>query len=1009
MKLLPPVYYYCIVLLLLINKGTAQTNYTFRWYSSDNGELPQSSVKGIVRDKYDFIWLSTENGIVRYDGSEFSVFNSATTELEGSRFTEILGNPKKDSLYAYNEGNKELVVINQRKIHISRNKTFDNSIIKNGKLFINHGGLPSIRTQFDYAPFYINLTNNKKYFINTREIEFCDSKMKSIYKIPYKSKSIFNFFVLDDTLYYLKENGEYNWVFQNRIQSGKLDSSIKKKFKIYWNLAAKQVFLCSENKIYLLTFQKNKLSTRFIADFKNFNNSNISSILYDGDNQRLYLGSQTDGLCILSFSSLNVVKKKTQKTEVYYSSLPFNDNSIITDDGLILNNEKVIDSIPVEDTDYSSDKIAMTRDANGGIWLTRKKGLYCYLKDSNYKKYIKYEFKQEIKTLYKDSNNTIWISLQQDAFNSPKLYSISEKKKELKLALVLNTNINYIIEGENKTLYLGAEKGIFKYELTNNKLFFIKKTQKINTRSIFIDSDKKIWITTYEKGFYLYSNNILYSFPKDKNNYLCSSHCIVEDKKGYFWITTNKGLFQVSKQSLLQYIENKKHSIYYHYYDRKDGFITNEFNGGCQPCANYLKNDYITFPSMNGMVFLNANEITPILPNKDLFVDKAIVDQKIIYFKDTIVLNNNFQRVKFLIDCSYYGNINNLNIEAKLNDVENSNWEKIGSDKFISFTNLPPGNYTLTIRNLADFSSNYKYKKITLIVPPTFYQTFWFKATSYLLGVILIILLWQLRFYYMKTKNEKLERIIRARTHKLARTIKRLKTSKDNLRQEISQEKRLVKTISHDIKSPLKYLTLTVQHLYDKIENQNDENLKEEAKSLYISSFQLYAYVENLVKYSSIFSEGKKLEDKNYLLHELVNTKIQLFEKMAMSENTIIINNISESEYLKTNNKILSIIIHNLLDNAIKNTRNGAVEFVSEKKDNKLLICIKDNGKGMKKEMIDYYMGLFKKQYINKLALRNYGIGLHMVIELILLIEGELQIKSDINKGTTIEIIVDYI
>ncbi|MNE72618.1 hypothetical protein D3C80_1685760 [compost metagenome] len=63
----------------------------------------------------------------------------------------------------------------------------------------------------------------------------------------------------------------------------------------------------------------------------------------------------------------------------------------------------------------------------------------------------------------------------------------------------------------------------------------------------------------------------------------------------------------------------------------------------------------------------------------------------------------------------------------------------------------------------------------------------------------------------------------------------------------------------------------------------------------------------------------------------------------------------------------------------------------------------------MKKEMIDYYMGLFKKQYINKLALRNYGIGLHMVIELVLLIEGELKIKSDINKGTTIEIIVDYI
>jgi K+-sensing histidine kinase KdpD len=346
---------------------------------------------------------------------------------------------------------------------------------------------------------------------------------------------------------------------------------------------------------------------------------------------------------------------------------------------------------------------------------------------------------------------------------------------------------------------------------------------------------------------------------------------------------------------------------------------------------------------------------------------------------------------------------------VQLNGENKNHWEKIGATKSINFTNLSPGNYTLTVKNLADFNSNYKYKTITLIVPPAFYQTLWFKALCYILSIIVIIFLWQLRFYYMKRKKKRLEKIVTRRTQKLATTIQKLKTSTNSLKREISQEKRLVKTISHDIKSPLKYLNLTIQNLYNQIENQNDEKLKEEAKSLYVSSFQLYSYVENLVKYSSIFSEGKKLEEKNYLLYELVQNEVRLFEKMAMSENTIIINNIDKSEYSKTNNKILSIIVHNLLDNAVKNTKNGAIEFFSEKKDNKLFLSIKDTGTGMNKEIVDYYMNLFYQQQVNKLSLRNYGIGLHMVIELLLLLEGGLQIESKINSGTTIMITVDYI
>jgi signal transduction histidine kinase len=1010
MRQLLPIYYYCVLLLLFCNKGISQENYSFRWYASDNDELPQSSVKSIVQDKYGFIWLSTENGIVRYDGNQFAAFNSATTKLNGSRFTEILGTVKNDSLFCYNEGFKELLLINKRSIQISNNKTLYRNIIKNGETFFLHGGLPSKKTEKIGASFYIKLSNNQNYFINTKEIELCDAKLKCVYKTPYKSKSVFNFFTINNTLYYLNENGEYTCFSQKKLQSGKLNPIFRSNFKLYWNITSNQVFLYSKNKIYLLNSQNNKLSARFITEFKDFESSNIISIFLDSQNRKLYLGSSTNGLCIISFSSFKIVKKNALKTEVYYSSLPFNDSSIITDDGLILNTNKVTDSIPFENSDYGNDRRTMTKDDNGGIWIIRKKKLYCYLKESNYKKNIQYNFQQEIKIIFKDLNNNIWISLQQDDKNIPKLYVLSNKYgKKPKWVLNPKSNINYVAQNEKKILYLGTESGLFKYNIATNQLFITKKTDKLNIRSIFLDKDKKIWITTYEKGFFLYLNNTVYSFPKDKNEYLNSSHCIIEDKKGFFWITTNKGLFQVSKKSLLKYTTDGTTNIYYYYYNKTDGFLTNEFNGGCQPCGNYLENNIISFPSMNGMVFFDPNTIHPLHPNKQLFINNAIVDQKITRFYDTIVLKNNFQRATFFIDYAYYGNPYNLNLEAKLEGINDSLWEKLSTKKRISFTALAPGKYSLVVRKLSDFNSNYQYKKITLIVQAAFYQTIWFKILLYILGITVIMYLSRLRFFYIKAKNKQLEETIADRTQKLAKTITELEISRNNLTQEIIQQKRLIQTISHDITSPLKYLVLTVRNLYEKIDKQDNENLNDEAKSAYISSFQLYRYVENLVKYSKIFIEGKKLEDKSYLLYKLVDSEIQLFEKIALSENTQIINSVNKTKRLKTNSKILSIIIHNLIDNAVKNTKNGTIVLLSKTRDNKLFLSIKDDGKGMNKELVDYYLSLYKDRSSDKLTLRNYGLGMQMIIELIIILKGDIKIISEINKGTTIEIIVDYI
>jgi len=252
-------------------------------------------------------------------------------------------------------------------------------------------------------------------------------------------------------------------------------------------------------------------------------------------------------------------------------------------------------------------------------------------------------------------------------------------------------------------------------------------------------------------------------------------------------------------------------------------------------------------------------------------------------------------------------------------------------------------------------------------------------------------------------KRRQLEEVIAKKTKKLASTVKKLEKTENNLKQEIKQHEMLVKSVSHDIKSPLKFLSSSIKHLSENSSIQDDQRLKQQLTTLQTSTSQLYEYVENLIKYSSIFIEGKKLEDESYSLHELIEERIQIFEKIAEAENVSIVNNVEKGFCVRTNKKALSIIIHNLIDNAIKNTKNGRIELLCTTHENILTLKIIDNGKGMSKELIDYYHNFYK----NPIS-KNYHLGLHMIIELLILIEGNINIISDLDKGTTIEIMVEY-
>src|SRR3546814_644119 len=294
------------------------------------------------------------------------------------------------------------------------------------------------------------------------------------------------------------------------------------------------------------------------------------------------------------------------------------------------------------------------------------------------------------------------------------------------------SKISYLERKSDHELFVGTSEGLFVFNMINHSCQEITEFRGMQIRSVRNESDRMYWITTYQRGFFLYEDKKISSFPLDKNHYLATSHCTLEDLHGFLWISTNKGLFKVSKQQLLNYRSDHRQEPFYFYYDKQWGFETNEFNGGCEPCAIQLPNGHFSFPSLNGLVQFNPLAVKNEFPTDAIILDQVKLNGKSLPIRDTLQIPRHFSRLDLKIAMPIYGNPHNIQVEYRLdNGVGIANeWLPINSSgNTISFNKLSAGNHEIRIRIRKGIGSEaFHYTTFHLYKVPFFYETGWFIA-----------------------------------------------------------------------------------------------------------------------------------------------------------------------------------------------------------------------------------------------------------------------------------------
>lgn len=1011
-----------------VAKDKSASSYSVKHYTDEDG-LPQNMVKRIEQDDLGYIWLLTEAILVRFDGHNFDKFNLLYSELNDDTFHDfkygqLAGSPLIPTVT--NNRGKHMRIDNGK---IIVDTTYSNTVRK--ELSLNSEkegdyiaqGLPNVTEKLYKPSKYIVPIGNSGYFICSQTGIQYFKKGRLQKKYECEEYNPWNFFVIGNDLYQITKDHKIfrfsssgsSTVPERLDLNQELKSILSLRgLRILWNNASGHTYFCSENAMYAIALDSDgQLKANLILSGFDFKGKAIESVYLNEKSGMIFLGSFTEGLFVLTprqFITLREVNN-IRLDNVYYAQTKYQKNGVLSSHGNIFLRQpedgKIVKKmLPGMKERTKHDKYSMLTDDKGFIWIKSVKNLLKF--DPTGTLLIsEWKMKDEINQIYQGKDHNIYIGTK---FSG--IYVISAHEQNPKPILFVKNipDITWMHDQSPHEFWVGTGKGLYWVNPKTKAVKHIAELGNLYIRSMHMTKSEELWVSTYNNGFYLLKNRKLTHFPLDPKGYLAHAHCIFEDEKGFFWITTNKGLFQISKNDLLSYAV-KAFPIYYQFYSKWNGFISNEFNGGCQPCAVRLDNGIVSLPSMDGIVWFTPEQIIKETLPASIIINQVFVNgQEEKNPGDSLLIPESPDMVRIVLRTPHFGDDNNLKMmySFQKDNEEASSWYQVDNrDKTIEMHKLGPGKYIINIYKIREFGvGNESVKKIVLIVGKQWYETRWAWIAYMILLGALIYGIMQLRLRTIMAQNALLEHKISERTAHLQTMLDSLRISENELARQSLLHLRTIASISHDIQSPVKFIGTAARAIPEFVDTGQMDRLVKMGELIAYTSDQIFHLIEGMVTFFKPQIKGNKIEEEETDLHKLVSEKIAIFSGIIETHVGEVRVEIDEGYRVFTNPKLLGIVIHNLMDNAIKAKNYNKIVIATEERDGDLHLIIADQGPGLPLPMLDWVNTTTSPEDSSLQVVPDYsGLGLILVKEICQIIGMKIFVEN--KQGAHIHLIFD--
>ncbi|MBI3219895.1 MAG: response regulator [Bacteroidetes bacterium] len=787
-----------IILLLLIPvfRVDGQQEFRFEHLTVDDG-LSQSSITSLIQDRSGYLWISTLDGLNRYDGNSFRVYrNNQTPQSIPENYIDHLFLDQEENVWvSYANGISRYNPISDN--FINHRINFDSSRVYKVRNF-----LPLSEERYVLSTNYgiVELDPTRKLVTKSKEFSFFENQNVSCVL----RSSNGNTWIIANNAVWLKTLSSLSWIKITEKSNSIAGAYFKQDDAIYFQ---------DRELLQKYDPKDNVLKTVFRFPLnEEFNNNEYGMVrMNNGDmwvNRRsLYIfDSKNQLIKTVKYSSKSSTGLSSNNLTAVYET---RDGVIwVATNGLGLNKYNPYRSIFnfLTNPNYEGP----TNHFVTNIYSENDKNVWVNFWDRLEHVDVTSQERKEYRLVDQDKNtihvnqviatapNRLWLATT-DGLKCLQNNQIQSIK--LKLLCEPSPDIFDMVETQFKTLLFSSSCGTFEYDPQTNKLEMISKSGSLvinrlgndywavlmgkisvispdnqnkftvhdteysktfpakEIKCFFRDRNGNQWIGSWGGGLSLYDSTtkkFVHFTEADglPNNVV---YGILDDAKGNLWLSTNLGLcvFDPVKKKVIRN------------FTKNDGLQGNEFN-----TRAFFKSSKGTmyFGGVNGLTYFDPDQalqipnhapetiITSFMVN-NTYVEKLHNGDDINHslYKKEIKLDWSERNFSFTIAGLGFTQTASVKFKYQLIGYDD-NWNYIGQENQIAFTNIPPGTYTLKIKT-SDSAGSWEQDGISLaiIIEAPYWKTWWFYTLIGLSFFISLYLLYLLRIRSIRVRNKNLE------------------------------------------------------------------------------------------------------------------------------------------------------------------------------------------------------------------------------------------------------------
>lgn len=328
-----------------------------------------------------------------------------------------------------------------------------------------------------------------------------------------------------------------------------------------------------------------------------------------------------------------------------------------------------------------------------------------------------------------------------------------------------------IAEDRKDRLWLGT-KGAGLFCLQDGKFASYTTTNGLPSNlawSLFVDHHDTLWIGTADGGLSCLRDGHFVNFTTRDglaDNTVCH---ILEDATGQFWFSSPHGVFSAHRTALEAFVRGENKTISCTAYGQSDGMLSAACTCAFQPSGCVTRDGRLLFPTLKGVAVVRSDAVVGNPLSPPVFIEEVTIGGKVhdLSGPETLTTTPGQSRLEIRYTALNFSAPEKVRFKYRMDGLDPT-WVDYGTKRVVDYPYLPHGRYRFQVLACNDDGLwSPQGASIELIIPPYFWQTWWFIGAVLLTGGVGIALtVWRLE----KAKSQRrLERAQQARLVELER------------------------------------------------------------------------------------------------------------------------------------------------------------------------------------------------------------------------------------------------